>query len=218
MTVQKSFLAAIIAIACSLIIYWQLPAIAWSAKHANAEQTSPKPMRDDAQAASAFEAILPVLRHPRCMNCHSRGNFPRQGDDLHLHTMNVRRGPNGQGVAGMRCGTCHQDHNLAGEHMPPGAPDWHLPSAREPMIWEGLSARQLCELFKDPAHNGHRTVDGIVRHMNTPLVLWGWHPGEGRNPIPMPESEFLAKVKEWASHGAGCPGETSSSQPASGAH
>ena len=101
--------------------------------------------------------------------------------------------------------------------MPPGAPDWHLPSAREPMIWQGLSDRQLCELFKDPAHNGHRTVDGIVRHMNTPLVLWGWHPGEGRTPIPMPENEFLAKVKEWASHGAGCPGE-STSQLTRGAH
>ncbi len=96
--------------------------------------------------------------------------------------------------------------------MPPGAPDWHLPPAREPMIWEGLSDRQLCEVFKDPAHNGHRTVDGIVRHMSTPLVLWGWHPGEGRAPIPMPEGEFLAKVKEWASHGASCPGETGSSQ------
>jgi len=219
MTLQKSFLTAIITIAlCSLIIHWELPAIAWNVKHTNAEQASPKAMRDDAKAASAFESIVPVLRHPRCMNCHSSGDFPRQGDDLHRHTMNVRRGLNGQGVAGMRCGTCHQDHNLAGEHMPPGAPDWHLPSAREPMVWEGLSDRQLCELFKDPARNGHRTVDGIVQHMNTPLVLWGWHPGEGRTPIPTPESEFLAKVKEWASHGAGCPGEISSSQPAGGAH
>jgi hypothetical protein len=219
MTWQKRFSTAMVTVAaCSLIIHWGLPGVAWSAKDANAEQTSPKPMRDDAQAASAFESILPVLRHPRCMNCHSSGDFPRQGDDLHQHTMNVRRGLNGQGVAGMRCGTCHQDHNLAGEHMPPGAPDWHLPSAREPMIWEGLSDRQLCELFKDPAHNGHRTVDGIVRHMSTPLVLWGWHPGEGRNPIPMPENEFLARVKEWASHGAGCSGEISSAQPSSGAH
>lgn len=213
MTVQKRFLAAIITIAaCSLIVHWELPALAWNAKHANAEPASPKAGRDDAKAVSAFESILPVLRHPRCMNCHSSGDFPRQGDDEHRHTMNVRRGIHGQGVAGMRCGTCHQDHNLAGEHMPPGVPDWHLPSAREPMIWEGLSDRQLCELFKDPARNAHRTVEGIVRHMNTPLVLWGWHPGEGRTPIPMPENEFLAKVKEWATYGAACPGEIGSSQ------
>jgi len=170
--------------------------------------------RDGAASAAAFAAIVPVLRHRRCMNCHSSGDFPRQGDDGHRHTMNVRRGREGQGVAGLKCSTCHQDHNLQGEHMPPGAPDWHLPSAREPMIWEGLSDRQLCELFKNPAANGHRSVDEIVQHMNTPLVLWGWHPGEGRTPVPMPQNEFLAKVKEWASSGAACPAKGSSSQPA----
>jgi len=217
MTLQKTVLAAIITIAaCSLIIHWALPAVAWSVKHTNAEQA--RAMRDDAKAASAFESIVPVLRHPRCMNCHSGGDFPRQGDDLHRHTMNIRRGLNGEGVSGLRCSTCHQDHNLVGEHMPPGAANWHLPSAREPMIWERLSDRQLCELFKDPARNGHRTVDGIVRHMNTPLVLWGWHPGEGRTPIPMPENEFLTEVQEWATYGAACPGETGSSQATGTAH
>jgi hypothetical protein len=32
-------------------------------------------MRDDAGAAAAFEAIVPMLRHPRCINCHSQGDF-----------------------------------------------------------------------------------------------------------------------------------------------
>src|SRR5438445_602908 len=50
----------------------------------------------DAAAAAAFEAMLPVLRHPRCMNCHSAGDFPRQGDDSHPHAMNVRRGLDGR--------------------------------------------------------------------------------------------------------------------------
>ena len=162
---------------------------------------------DEAVSASAFKAIVPVLRHPRCMNCHSTGDFPRQGNDSHRHTMNVRRGPEGEGVAGLKCSTCHQDHNLAGEHMPPGAPDWRLPSSREPLIWEGLNDRQLCELFKDPARNGHLTIQGIVHHMNSPLVLWGWHPGEGRTPIPMAQTEFLAKVNQWAAQGAACPAE-----------
>jgi hypothetical protein len=74
-----------------------------------------------------------------------------------------------------------------------------------PMIWEGLTDHQLCELFKDPRQNGHRTVGQIVEHMHTPLVLWGWTPGEGRTPVPMPQQEFLAKVKEWAAKGAACP-------------
>jgi hypothetical protein len=107
--------------------------------------------RDDAGAAAAFEAIVPVLHHPRCMNCHSAGDFPRQGDDSHQHTMQIRRGQDGQGANAVRCSTCHQDHNLAGLHMPPGAPGWHLPSPAMPMIWEGLTDHQLCELFKDTA-------------------------------------------------------------------
>lgn len=170
-------------------------------------------VKDDAAAASAFEALIPVLHHPRCMNCHSKGDFPRQGDDRHRHTMDVHRGPAGDGVAGVKCSTCHQDHNLAGEHMPPGAPDWRLPSPSEPMIWEGLSDRQLCELFKDPAQNGARSVEQIVEHMSTPLVLWGWHPGKDRTPVPMAETEFLARVKEWASRGAACPGNDAAATP-----
>lgn len=202
---QKSFLALIAALACSLIFHWTVQATSSNPKQAGSAQGGGTAKRDDAVAAAAFQSIIPVLHHPRCMNCHSTGDFPRQGDNGHQHTMNVRRGLEGQGVAGMKCSTCHQDHNLMGEHTPPGAPDWHLPSPSEPMIWEGLNDRQLCELFRNPALNGHRTVDQIVQHVSTPLVLWGWHPGEGRTPIPMPESEFLAGMRKWASHGAACP-------------
>jgi hypothetical protein len=160
---------------------------------------------DDALAAAAFEQLLPVLRNPRCMNCHSSGDYPRQGDDMHRHTMDVRRGPDGHGSNAVKCSTCHQDHNLPGIHMPPGAPDWALPSPSTPMIWEGLSDRQLCELLKDPNQNGHRSVQQIVEHMHTPLVLWAWNPGDGRKPIPGSESLFLSAVERWAAHGAACP-------------
>jgi hypothetical protein len=160
---------------------------------------------DDAAAAAAFESLVPALHHPRCMNCHSTGDYPRQGDDGHRHTMQIRRGPDGHGVNAVKCSSCHQDHNLAGIQMPPGAPGWHLPSPAMPMIWEGLSDRQLCELLKDPRQNGNRSVEQIVEHMETPLVLWGWNPGEGHTPIPMPQHEFLARVKEWAARGARLP-------------
>jgi hypothetical protein len=162
-----------------------------------------------ADGAGAFEAIVPVLRHPRCMNCHSAGDFPRQGDDSHQHTMQVRRGSDGQGINSVQCSTCHQDHNLAGVHMPPGAPDWHLPPLETPMIWEGLNDGQLCELLKDPKQNGNRSIQQIVEHMSTPLVLWGWNPGEGRTPVPMKLGEFQARVRDWAAKGAACPIGTS---------
>lgn len=177
-----------------------------TAQTENARPGAPREMSDrDPVAAAAFEDIVPVLHHPRCMNCHSSGGFPRQGDDSHPHTMQVRRGPDGTGENSVACSTCHQDHNLVGLHMPPGASDWHLPPSATPMIWDGLTDLELCNLLKDRRQNGHRSIRQIVEHMSTPLVLWGWHPGEGRSPIPMPQSEFLAKVRSWAANGAACP-------------
>jgi hypothetical protein len=167
---------------------------------------------NEAASAAAFEQIVPVLRHPRCMNCHSKGDFPRQGNDSHPHTMQIRRGPEGLGLNAVKCSACHQEHNLIGVNMPPGAPDWHLPPPETPMIWEGLTDRQLCELLKDPMQNGHRSVQQIVEHMSTPLVIWGWQPGEGRSPVPMALSDFLAKVQDWAANGAACPAGTRASQ------
>lgn len=153
-----------------------------------------------------FTAFVPVLRHPRCMNCHSKGDFPRQGDDGHQHTMNVRRGPDGHGVTAEKCSTCHQDHNLSGEHLPPGAPHWGLPPANMPMIWQGLTDGQLCESIKNPKQNRGRNLDQLVEHLTEDkLVMWGWNPGEGRTPVPMPHDEFSAKVKQWQAAGAPCP-------------
>lgn len=197
MTPRKLLVPLPAALATILMFYLTL--------HAAARNEQGKAGRDDAAAAAAFEAIIPVLHHPRCMNCHSRGDFPRQGDDSHRHTMNVRRGPGGNGVTAVKCSVCHQDHNLEGLHTPPGAPGWHLPPPAMPMIWQGLNEHQLCELFKDPRQNGNRNVDQIVEHMNTPLVLWARSPGAGRTPVPMPHQEFIAKIKEWAAEGAACP-------------
>src|SRR5262249_8346576 len=156
-----------------------------------------------------FLSFVTVLRHPRCMNCHSQGNFPRQGDDGHPHAMNVRRGADGHGVTAEKCVTCHQDHNLAGAHLPPGAPNWGLPPANMPMIWEGLTDAQICRSIKDPKQNRNRKLDQLVEHLTEDkLVMWGWNPGDGRNAIPMPHDEFAAKVKAWQAAGAPCPAET----------
>jgi hypothetical protein len=155
-----------------------------------------------------FAAFVPVLRHPRCMNCHSQGDYPRQGDDGHQHTMNIRRGPVGMGVAAVKCSTCHQDHNLDGAHLPPGAPGWHLPPPSMPMIWQGLTDAQLCEAIKDPKQNRGRNIDQLVEHLTEDKqVMWGWNPGEGRTPVPMPHDEFSAKVKQWQAAGAPCPAQ-----------
>lgn len=155
-----------------------------------------------------FTAFVSVLRHPRCLNCHSQGDFPRQGDDGHPHAMNVRRGPDGHGVTAEKCSTCHQDHNLAGANMPPGAPHWGLPPPNIPMIWQGLTDAQICRSIKNPKENKNRNIEQLVEHFaKDELVAWGWNPGEGRNPIPMPHDEFVAKVKQWQAAGAPCPAD-----------
>src|SRR6185295_3533546 len=152
---------------------------------------SAQPGSGSASGRALFAEFVSVLRHPRCMNCHSQGDFPRQGADGHPHSMNVRRGPEGHGVTAEKCTTCHQDHNLAGAHMPPGAPNWGLPSPNMPMIWQGLTDGQICRAIKDRKQNKNRNLDQLVEHLTEDkLVAWGWNPGEGRDPIPMSHDEF----------------------------
>jgi hypothetical protein len=69
----------------------------------------------------------------------------------------------------------------------------------------GVTDIQLCQLLKDPSRNGNRTVAQVVLHMRTPLVAWGFHPGEGRTPVPMTYQAFLQKVNNWIVKGANCP-------------
>jgi hypothetical protein len=162
--------------------------------------------KDDAKARELFTSIIPVLKHPRCLNCHATGDYPRQGDDNHIHTQNVRRGLTGLGKYGQKCSTCHQEQNVAGLNMPPGAPNWHLPPAKIPMIWEGKTPGEICRQIKDPKQNNGKTIAQIVEHVTADkLVMWGWNPGEGRKPVPMPHDEFARRFQDWARFGAACP-------------
>lgn len=45
--------------------------------------------------------------------------------------------------------------------------------------------------------------------MSTPLVLWR---GDGRAPVPVPQAEFLTKVKQWAAKEPACFGEMRASK------
>ena len=182
-------------------------ALGFSLSLVAAEPPAANPPASPAGSGGAlFRAFVPVLRHPRCMNCHSRGDFPRQGDDGHPHTMNVLRGPEVHGLTAERCSTCHQNHNLAGAHLPPGAPNWGLPPASTPMVWQGLTDAQICHSIKDPKQNKNRNIDQLVEHLTEDkLVMWAWNPGEGRTPVTMSHEEFSAKVKRWQAAGAPCP-------------
>ena len=50
-----------------------------------------------------FDKMMAVLMHKRCINCHPSDDYPRQGEDSHIHNFGVMRGPENHGVAALRC-------------------------------------------------------------------------------------------------------------------
>jgi hypothetical protein len=175
---------------------------------------SPAPAKPRPDPVASFETVRVVLQSPRCVNCHPAGDAPLQGDDGHVHLQSVRRGPEGRGVVGLACATCHGKANPPdsyGPHVPPGvSTDWRLPPPEHKMIFAGLSTRALCEQLKDPKQNGGKTMAALIHHVaEDPLVLWGWSPGYGRKPVPVPHREFVRAFEAWADAGAPCaPGPT----------
>ena len=158
----------------------------------------------------AFDKMMQVLTHKRCVNCHPSGDRPRQGEDSHYHNFGVQRGADNHGIAALRCETCHtyENNDFSGV---PGAPEWSLAPIQ--MQWEGLSRVEIAKSILDPTINGGRTLEQTVEHLTEhALVLWAWQPGidaEGnpREVPPIPVEEYIKAVKEWAEAGAPIPEE-----------
>ncbi|MCB1521448.1 MAG: Isoquinoline 1-oxidoreductase subunit [Hyphomicrobiaceae bacterium] len=157
-----------------------------------------------ARSIDVFREIGRVLQHPRCVNCHPRGDSPLQGDDMRKHEPPVRRGEANIGVVGMRCTTCHQAKNIDHANLP-GHPKWHL--APVEMAWEGKSLGEICRQISDPARNGGLSMDALLKHMaEDDLVGWGWKPDAGRMPVPGSQEQFGKLFAYWIKTGAHCPG------------
>ncbi|MBQ0760326.1 MAG: hypothetical protein KBT72_11770 [Zhongshania sp.] len=158
---------------------------------------------NSALAQSAlFQPLYEVLTHPRCMNCHTVTDFPRQGDDRRRHAQLVVRGTENQGAPTLQCAACHQDQNVADDAVP-GAPHWGL--APLSMGWEGLNANQLCQALKDTSKNGNRSLADLFKHMSEDeLVLWGWTPGGNRTTPPLSQPDFVEALKAWVDAGGPC--------------
>jgi hypothetical protein len=170
---------------------------------------APKGAGSRAAALAAFDTIQTVLQHPRCQNCHIPGDAPLQFDPGLTHAQNVKRGPEGKGVAGLPCSTCHSTQNppaTYGAHMPPGAPNWHLPPPERKMVFIRQSKAALCATIKDTKRNGGKDLAALLEHVDhDKLVLWGWAPGLGRAPVSVPHDVFVASFKTWIAGGAPCP-------------
>ena len=151
----------------------------------------------------ASVSVAAVLQSPRCQNCHPSDARPRVGDHGRVHRMNVsRRSPE----AGLPCTTCHRAENAPFPHGPPGVPDWRMPSADTPLVFQGRTVHELCEQLKDPARNGGRSLEVLREHFaHDPLVLWGWAPGPGRTLPPIAHEELMTHVDRSIAGGAVCP-------------
>jgi cytochrome c5 len=162
----------------------------------------------EAVSVAAFNEAAKVFFSARCANCHPAGDVPTQGDSMTPHAQGVIRGKDGKGVYGQKCTTCHQNENLEGDHLPPGTTtDWHMPPEDQKMVFQGLTAGQLCRNFKDPNLNGGFSAKDVMEHVHKrdPLVMWGWNPGNGRSTPPLSYDQFVVKVDEWLKNGAACP-------------
>jgi len=180
--------------------------ITWSEPNRSIAENNFNP--DPVKSKAAFLEAYKVFMSPRCANCHPAGDVPTQYDAMTLHTQGVTRGSDGKGKYGMKCTTCHQAENLEGEHLPPGvSTGWHMPPADMKMVFQGRTAKQLCEQFKDPKQNGgKKTLAEAMEHLEKdPLVLWGWSPGNGRSTPPLSHEEFMKNIHTWMENGGVCP-------------
>jgi hypothetical protein len=170
-----------------------------------------------------FLRLYEVFSHPRCSNCHPRDDRPRWGTTaIRLHAMNVQRGVDqpappegsshtkpegGYGPLGMTCSTCHGQENGVLPGSPPGARNWRLAPKR--MGWQGLTAVELCQQFKDAAVGKSNKIKEVMHHIvpypkedlkrfePDPLVEWAWDPGPGREPAPGDLAQFVQVLTWW---------------------
>ncbi len=163
------------------------------------------------QALHAFEHLHRVALHTRCTNCHSQTETPLQGEVSIPHSFLVSRKIKTLGYA---CNSCHASQGENFSPLPPRAAHWDMP-AREKSLHKGMSAADLCELWKDPQKNFFetggrvgegRSLEDLLEHIQTDaLVKWSFDPGFGRVPAPEGHTKFVAKFTEWIDGGAPCP-------------
>jgi len=202
-SVARSFLAMFVVFASWLVLA--------SVKIANGKTTVTDARPADGLAE--WQRVYSVLTYPRCINCHTATNYPQQGDDRHRHFANVIRGPEGKGVAGLNCASCHQEKNSDATGVP-GGHNWHL--APLSMRWQDLNDQRLssaavCRALIDRSKNNGLDGPGLLKHHEEePLVLWAWNPGRRpdgttRSLPPLTHAQFVDATRRWVAAGTPCP-------------
>jgi hypothetical protein len=179
----------------------------------SAQQTEGGQASRRAEGLAAWEQVRSVVVHPRCINCHTAVDYPQQGDARRRHFANVVRGPDGHGVPGLQCATCHQESNANSTGVP-GSHNWHL--APLSMAWqdrndEPLSSAAICRALTDRRKNHNMDGRALSKHnAEDTLVGWAWEPGRDihgvpRSLPPLSRAEFAEATRRWVDAGMPCP-------------
>jgi hypothetical protein len=180
---------------------------------ASSSQQSEARRASRTEGLAAWEQVRSVLVHPRCINCHTAVEYPQQGDARRRHFANVMRGPDGHGVPGVQCATCHQESNADSTGVP-GSHNWHL--APLSMAWQDrndkpLSSAAICRALTDRRRNHNMDGPALVKHnAEDTLVGWAWEPGRDIQGIPrtlppLSRAEFAEATRRWVESGMPCP-------------
>lgn len=198
---------------CAKRIAGALTISALSLLAARAEQGVP--VDDPAAGLAAWRSVESVLTHPRCLNCHTMTDYPRQGDERRPHGLKVKRGPDGHGE-GPKCQACHTDANQTSTGIP-GAKDWHM--APLAFAWESEPGKPapgsaICATLKHTDDDeSEPDFERLIEYAQlASFVQWAWEPGkrlagtERTTPL-LTQTEFVEALKRWISAGAPCPGD-----------
>jgi len=155
------------------------------------QQASPTPFE-------LFQKMLPVIRHPRCSNCHGgvdpvsgRGHTPGAIDTNPAHTSTYQP-----------CKDCHSD-----------AKEWFSPGADH--FFVGKPDREVCAIFAEFAmKQGHARF--IDNHLTQDIQIMAGFEGlmggardttgtstDKADPPPMKHGEFVKLGKDWIEKGQG---------------
>ncbi len=158
----------------------------------------------------AFDTMMDVISHPRCINCHPSDRIPKRGMNAIPHPFGMDGAESNLSYETLLCAACHGEENDLSSGKP-GAPHWDLAPAS--MAWDNLTREEIAKSMLNPKNNGNRSYEDILKHLTEDeLVLWAFNPGThpdgtARVKPPVSEEDFKEAVKTWFKNGAIIPGK-----------
>jgi hypothetical protein len=167
-------------------------AMALSASSSRRQAGPPTPLQ-------LFQKMLPVIRHPRCANCHG-GIDPRT--PAHQGMKEV--------LGGSDCDVCHGDTDVS-----PKSDDWVLPGKDH--FFVGKTDEELCSLYSEFAMkqgharfmSNHINGDTLIGAAFVGLIGGARTPGAGTppdppaDPPPISKKVFSKLAQDWLDQGQG---------------